>query len=718
MPVPNATWVNRVFPFLSWFPMTRDTLRADLLAGITVTLVLVPQSMAYAQLAGLPAYYGLYAAFLPVIIGALWGSSRQLATGPVAIVSLLTASALAPLAATGSEQYIALAIMLAFLVGAIQLALGLFRLGAVVNLLSHPVIMGFTNAAALIIGLSQLNKLLGVPMARSESFLADIAGVLRQVGDTHLPTLAMGLAALGLMVLLKRFAPKLPNVLIAVALATLVSWQIGFEREARVPLHAIQDPDLRALATDYSAAQERIAELEAASPKLRAQLQAAQGRNDVSAGELARLDYELMLTRLQHDELLKENRSRMQTLRRQSFALVGSEGHPVLQSAEKATADGRRWRIKKLTPDDVHLTGGGEVVGAIPSGLPSLSLPQLDWHGFTGLLSAALVISLVGFMEAVSIAKAMAAKTRSRIDPNQELIGQGLANVAGSMAQSFPTSGSFSRSAVNLNAGAVTGLASVLSGALVLLTLLFLTDLLYHLPQAVLAAVIMMAVAGLINIEGLRHAWKLHKHDGIAAVVTFAATLAFAPHLDKGILFGAAVAIALLLYRRMRPRAEVLGRDREGTLAGMEAHDLQPISEHYVPVRFDGELTFVNVAYFEDMVLEALARFPNARAILVVGSGINEMDASGEEKLRAIASRLKSMGVALYMSSLKQQVRTAFERGGLADVIPEDHVFKTKEAAMEALEARYGQSPAPAEGGGPRRGPETTPPLPRLTGSF
>jgi len=718
MPAHLTSRMRRLLPFLAWFPMTRETLRADLLAGITVTLVLVPQSMAYAQLAGLPAYYGLYAAFLPVIIGALWGSSRQLATGPVAIVSLLTASALAPLAATGSEQYIALAILLALLVGAMQLALGLFRMGAIVNLLSHPVILGFTNAAALIIALSQLNKLLGVPMARSESFLVDIAGVLRQIGDTHLPTLAMGLAALALMALLKRFAPKLPNVLIAVALATLVSWQIGFERETKVPLDAIQDADLRALAADYAVTQARIAGLEAAGPRLRAQLQAAQARKDASAGELARLDYELTLTRLQHDELLKENRSRMQTLRRQSFALIGSAGDTMLQSAETAPADSRRWRIKKLTQDSVHLTGGGEVVGAIPSGLPSLSLPRLDWHSFTGLLSAALVISLVGFMEAVSIAKAMAAKTRSRIDPNQELIGQGLANVVGSVAQSFPTSGSFSRSAVNLSAGAVTGLASVLSGVLVLLTLLFLTDLLYHLPQAVLAAVIMMAVAGLINIEGLRHAWKLHQHDGIAALLTFATTLAFAPHLDKGILFGAVVAIGLFLYRRMRPRAEVLGRDRDGTLAGMQAHDLQPISEHYVPVRFDGELTFVNVAYFEDMVLEALARFPKAKAILVVGSGINEMDASGEEKLRAIALRLRSMGVDLYLSSLKQQVRAAFDRGGLAEVIPEDHVFKTKEAAMQVLDARYRDGNPAAAGKPPKRGPETTPPLPRPTGSF
>ena len=189
---PAGSWKSALFPFLCWFPALKQNLRADIFAGVTVALVLIPQSMAYAQLAGLPAYYGLYAAFLPVMVGALWGSSSQLATGPVAVVSLLTASALAPLAATGSAQFIALAILLAFLVGLIQIGLGVFRLGALVNLVSHPVIIGFMNAAALIIGLSQLNKLLGVQMSRSENFLNDIWGVLQQVGDTHLPTLLMG----------------------------------------------------------------------------------------------------------------------------------------------------------------------------------------------------------------------------------------------------------------------------------------------------------------------------------------------------------------------------------------------------------------------------------------------------------------------------------------------------------------------------------------------
>jgi SulP family sulfate permease len=211
--------LRRLFPFLRWFPLPRDRLRADIIAGITVALVLVPQSMAYAQLAGMPAYYGLYAAFLPVVIGAMWGSSHQLATGPVAMVSLLTGSTLAQFAAPGSDQFIALAITLALMVGLMQMALGVFRLGAIVNFISHPVIVGFTHAAAIIIALSQVNRMLGVSIARSEHFLLDIWGVLQQVADTHLPSLAMGGGAFALMWLVRAYRPRWPSVLIAVVLA-------------------------------------------------------------------------------------------------------------------------------------------------------------------------------------------------------------------------------------------------------------------------------------------------------------------------------------------------------------------------------------------------------------------------------------------------------------------------------------------------------------------
>jgi sulfate permease, SulP family len=682
--------IHKLLPFLSWFPFNGVQIRADILAGLTVALVLVPQSMAYAQLAGMPAYYGLYASFLPVIIGAMWGSSRQLSTGPVAIVALLSASALAPLAALGSESFIALAVLLAFLVGVIQISLGLFRLGAIVNLLSHPVIIGFTNAAAIIIALSQFNKLLGVPMERSENFMVDIAGVFAQIGDTHLPTLLMGGSALVLMLLLKRYLPKLPNVLIAVAIATLVSWWIGYEKNLVIAPDKVADATLQSEIQNHLEKRAQLAELEAELGKRRDELM--QGKSSATREDLAGFEYQLEMAESRRDELARDIKSHFKTLRESHFAVVGEGDQARVYAIGDAPAgtNGGNWRLQKLDEKGLRLSGGGEVVGTVPPGLPSLTLPKLSWQDITNLLSAALVISLVAFMEAVSIAKAMAAKTRARIDPNQELIGQGLANIASGASQGFPVSGSFSRSAVNLNSGAVSGFSSVVTGLLVLATLLFLTGLLYHLPQAVLAAVIMLAVVGLVNFGALVHAWQTHRHDGIAASVTFVSTLAFAPHLDKGILVGAVIAIVLFLRRRMRPRGEILAQHPEGVLAGMDTYQLPPMSQNFVPVRFDGELTFVNVTYFEDIILEALSRFPDAKAILLIGSSINEIDVSGEEKLREVAQRLEKNGVKLYISGLKRQVMEVLERAHIHETISKDRFFRSKDQAIPELMQRYG----------------------------
>jgi sulfate permease, SulP family len=244
-----------------------------------------------------------------------------------------------------------------------------------------------------------------------------------------------------------------------------------------------------------------------------------------------------------------------------------------------------------------------------------------------------------------------------------------------------------------------------------------MTPLLYHLPQAVLAVIIMFAVFGLVRLKPLWHAWRVNRTDAMIGVATFVATLAMAPALANGILLGVGLTIVLYLLRNMRPRAEVLARHPDGVLGGMDTHNLSPISEHYVIMRFDGSLNFVNVAYFEDTILKALARFPEAKAVLVIGNGINDIDASGEEQLRSLATQLKAKGIELHFSSLKQQVRVIFDRGGLANVIPEDHLFKTKEMALKALEARYGAR-TPQIASGAKRGAETTPPLPRLTGSF
>ena len=683
--------IARFFPFVSWWPLRGETLRADLIAGITVALVLIPQSMAYAQLAGLPAYYGLYAAFLPGMIAALWGSSAQLATGPVAVVSLLTASALAPLAATGSEQFIALAVLLALMVGVMQLTLGVFKLGVVVSFLSHPVIVGFTNAAAIIIGLSQINKLFGISMGRSEHFLQDVWGALQLIGETHLPTLLMGLAAFIIMVGMKRFTPKLPSVLVAVALTTLVSWGIGFEHNSTGRVDQIMDTEVKNLANEFSQVEIKILELSGKLGSKSAEFKQLQADHEGGSQHLAALNYEIELLRLELKDLEGENRKGARSLRKFIFEQIpAGDTLPTRlyltgQVPKGEKSDGYRWRIKKVAQGQLTLVGGGEVVGSIPSGLPQLAVPSVRWSDLGMLFSSALVISLVAFMEAISIAKAMAAKTKQRIDPNQELLGQGLANVIGSLSHAFPVSGSFSRSAVNLNANAKTGMSSVFASVIVLLTILFLTPLLYHLPQAVLAAVIIMAVSGLINFRAIKHAWLVHKHDGIAAGVTFVATLAFAPHLDSGILLGAAVAILLFLYRSMKPRVARLGRHSDGTLRDVNVYPDMLTSEQVIPVRFDGQLYFANVAYFEDAVLEAVTAKPNAHYVLVVCNGINNLDASGEEVIKALFERLRENDITLVFSGLKKQVLDVLHRTGLFDKIGQERIFPNEDMALAAI---------------------------------
>jgi SulP family sulfate permease len=679
---------RRIFPFLAWFPSSAGVLRADAMAGLTVAMVLIPQSMAYAQLAGLPPYYGLYAAFLPVIVGALWGSSRQLSTGPVAMVSLLAGSTLAQFAAPGTEPFIALAIVLALMVGLMQLAMGLFRLGAVVNFISHPVVAGFTNAAAIIIALSQVNKLLGVPIARTDFFLKDVWEVLQHAGETHLPTLAMGVGALAIMLVVRHLRPLWPGVLIAVVTTTALSWALEFERRESARADQFQETLVRNVIDNVTAMSRRIDELHGEIIQKTADRQKFHAPDDLVHPRVLALNYDIEVLRLDMRMIEREHRVRARELRMFTFERVTVDGVPRFHLRGEAPAgaqtDGRLWRVADATRDSVGMTGGGEVVGAIPAGVPSLRLPKFDWDTFVLLVSTAFVIMLVAFMEAISIAKAMATRTQQRIDPNQELIGQGLANVAGSLCQSFPVSGSFSRSAVNFSAGALTGMSSVMSGILVLATLLFFTPLLYHLPQAALAAVIMMAVVNLVDFRAIRHAWAAHRHDGIAAIVTFAATLGFAPHLDTGILTGATLAIVLYLYRTMHPRVAVLGRHSDGTLRDARLHNLRT-SEHIIAIRFDGSLYFANVPYFEDAVMGEAARHPKAKYILVVGDGINEIDGSGEEVIRHLVRRMQENGVTIAFSGLKSQVLRVMENTGLYAIIGAQNFFRTEDAALDAI---------------------------------
>ena len=683
----------RFFPFLSWFPLKAGIIRADLLAGIAVALVLIPQSMAYAQLAGLPAYYGLYAAFLPVIVAAMWGSSAQLASGPVAMVSILTAAALMPLAVTGSEAYIALAILLALMVGVIQLTMGLFKLGSIVNFISHPVIVGFINAAAIIIALSQLSKILGVPMGRSEHFIQDIWGVFQQIGNTHMPTLIMGVSAFAVMFVLKSYAPRLPGVLIAVIITTIVSWSIGFEHNGIGKIADIADVEIKSLSNKFSQTETHINELNSQVISKSGELNRLHKSAHEGSQQTAVLNYKIELLKLELKNAEAENRKRARSLRKFIFEQVqANNGQPAklylagsVPANEKA--DNYRWRIAKIKNGELQLVGGGAVVGSIPAGLPSFEIPKFNLDMFMALLASAFVISMIGFMEATAMAKAMATKTKQRLDSNQELIGQGLANIVGSFTKSFPVSGSFSRSAVNLNAGAVTSMSSVFTFLVVFIALLFLTPLLYHLPQAVLAAVIMMAVVGLVNFKAIKHAWHTHIHDGIAAVITFVATLAFAPHMDNGIIIGAGLAIILYLYRTMKPRVAILGRHPDGTLRDVKVHNL-PVSDYIIAIRYDGSLYFANVPYFEDTILEAVSNNPRATHILIVANGINQLDASGDEVIHHIVERLRSNGIRIVFSGMKKQVIDIMQHSGLLAFIGQENIFSDEDKALAAIYAR------------------------------
>lgn len=680
--------------------MSAAGLRADLVAGVTVALVLVPQSMAYAQLAGLPVVYGLYASFVPVIVASLWGSSSQLHTGPVAMLSLMSAAALIPFATPGSERFIELSVMLALMVGVLRLALGMLSLGAVVNLLSSPVIVGFTNAAALIIGLSQLSKVLGVPFPRTESYLADLWRVIRQVPETHLLTLGFALGAWLLISALRRYRPRLPGILFAVLLATVVSALIGFEQKVTVQTSQIVDPQVLASLEQLDHAQKRMSEITAELAEIGQRANSLEGDGGLYA--VSRVaEVRAQVPALEFEQAARKRDVTRLLVELHNLELHGAEqadGKRVFSLADGesdvATSDHRRWRFQGVHDGEVTLSAGGDVVGVIPEGLPSLEVPVVHPDLLLALLPAALVMALIGFMEATSISKAIATSTGERVNTNKELVGQGLANIAGSFFSAFTVSGSFSRSAVAARTGARTGLFAIVSAFAVVLVLLFFTRYLYHLPQAVLAVIVMMAVFSLIRLRPLVHAWKVDRVGATIGVITFVATLVMAPAIANGILLGVSLTVLDFLIRTMRPRAEIVARKPDGTLGGIRANRLAPMSEKFVPVRFDGSLTFVNVAYFEDIILEAISDFPEAKAILVVGSGINDIDASGEEKILEVAERLRKVGVTLMFSGLKHQVRRLLERGGVIEQLGRNAFLPDKETALRTLLQTYGDGAA------------------------
>ena len=685
--------LTRIFPFWAWFKdYDLISLRTDFISGLTVALVLIPQSMAYAQLAGLPPYFGLYASFLPPMVAALFGSSRQLATGPVAIVSLMTAASLEPLAIAGSPGYIAYAILLALTVGVFQFALGVLKLGLVVNFLSHPVVNGFTNAAAIIIASSQLSKVFGVYVDKAEHHYETIIRVIQSAWHyTHWPTLAMGALAFGIMYGLRRISPKIPNVLVAVVITTLISYFTGFQHNKNIDISNIQHPDIRTMMKDFN----RLVAIIPARAKERTHAGKAMDAADKNQDIIGVMDAEhdinvltINMAKIHHD--IHNVRHDIRNMLFEGVRQADGSLKFYLENAipRGAEGDGRTWRIKvgnkPLQTDQLLMIGGGVVVGVIPQGLPTLSIPKVDMGIIFHLLPYAAIISLLGFMEAISIAKAMAAKTGQRLDPNQELIGQGLGNILGAMGKSYPTSGSFSRSAVNLQSGAVSGLSSVFTSLTVIIALLFFTPLLYHLPQSVLAAVIMMAVIGLINVSGFVHAWEAQWYDGAIAIIAFISTLIFAPHLDRGIMIGVVLSLLVFLYKSMRPKMAFLSRDSGHTLRCASDHGLKEC-EYIAMLRFDGSLFFANSSYLEDQVADIILRKKTLRHIILVSNGINDIDASGEETLSLLVDRIRSTGIDISLSGVNETVMKVLKRTHFLEKLKEDHLYPTMEKAIQSI---------------------------------
>lgn len=581
----HRSWLTRLVPALDWLRhYERKHLPGDALAGVIVATLLIPQGMAYALLAGLPPQFGLYASLLPLAVYALLGSSRFVAVGPVAMVSLLIAHGVAVLAEPGSEQYLMLATATALVVGLMQIAMGAARLGALTNFLSHPVLSGFSSAAAIIIALSQVKHLLGVKLPQTEHFHESLTQLVRALPQTHMPTLMIG--AGGLLLLLV-FQFVLPRV--------LATWK---------------------------------------------QLPSVVAQSLSKSGPL--------------------------------FAVIlGTAIVAVFGLGE---------------------TSGVSIIGEIPRGLPKLAFPALGGSEFLSLIPLALTVSFVAFLESVSVAKALAAKRRQKVESNQELIALGAANIAAGVTGAYPVTGGFSRSVVNFSAGANTGLASLITAALIAVSVLFLMPLFHHLPQAVLAAVIILAVTGLMDFRMPRRLWRYNQADAAALVLTFVAVLAVG--ITKGILIGVASTIILHLWRTSRPHLAVVGRMPDtGHFRNVRRHAVQTLP-HVLLLRIDESLYFANAKYIEDFVLCAAAERPQLSHLVLICSAINFIDASALETLTDLRTRLQDAGIQLFITEVKGPVMDRLADTEFLAQLGPGRVFLTTQAAYEKL-ASSSPSPPP-----------------------
>ncbi|MCX7016819.1 MAG: SulP family inorganic anion transporter [Candidatus Sumerlaeota bacterium] len=677
--------------------MSSSTLKADFVAGLTVAMVLIPQSVAYASLAGLPAYYGLYAAFIPPAIAALFGSSRHLTTGPMTIASLLSAAALASLASPGSNTYIAYAILLSLVAGVVQLGLGVLRLGMVVNFLSVPVVNAYINAAAIVIAMVQLPELFGITVDSSQYPLLTVFHLARTAAAyTHWPTLALGCLTVGIVLGLRRLSPKIPNVLAAVAIATLIAWTTGFDRNGQAPIEAIRSQEAVEAVAGLKNAQTEFERLTEERAALAPRVREAQQRQGRFSSEAADLQHQIDLFDIRAGQLKEEIQAYRRHLRGFEFvATEAPDGSMAFYPPGEVPIGQKRapgmWRLQlERGPVDesaLALASGGAVVGYIPRSLPRFQPPTWDLFVAMELLPMAIVIALLGYLESMSIAKTMATRTAQRLDPNQELIGQGLAKIVGAWFQSYPVTGSITRSIVNLEAGAKTGMSSVFASVAVGATLLFFTPLFNHVPESALAAVVLVSVAGLINVRGAIHSWQVSASQGLIGLITFAVTVIFAPHLEIGLVVGVLLSLGLHLYGRMRPYVAILSRHPDGRFRDAERNGLATCP-YIAVIRFDGSLFFANTSFLEDRILDRLAAMPELRYVAIVCDGMNDIDASGVDMLSRQVDQLRAAGHDLFLCGLRGALMDVLRRTRLCHKLGDDHIFTNLRYALRAIHAK------------------------------
>ena len=548
----------KLLPFLAWRGrVTPANLKADAIAGLIGGLVVLPQGVAYATLAGLPPEYGLYTAMIPAIFAALWGSSWHMVSGPTNALSLVVFSALAPLAVPGSPPYVTLALTLTLMMGAAQLAMGLARLGALVNFISHTVIVGFTAGAGLLIIASQLRHFFGIPVDAGASFFATLTQVGRAFPALDPAVTMTGLVTLVAAIASKRLVPRFPYMIVAMIVGSLFGYLLIRATGASIP-----------------------------------------------------------------------------------------------------------------------------VVGRLPSALPLPSLPSFDPESWRKLAPAALALTVLGLTEAVSISRAIALKSGQRIDGNQEFIGQGLSNFAGSFFSAYPSSGSFNRSGVNFEAGARTPLAAVAAALVLVIVLLVVGPLVAWLPLTVMAALLFVVAWGLIDVAEMRRVFRANRGDAVVLVVTFVSTLTL--QLEFAIFVGVLASLLVYLHRTTHPRVVRLAPD---PLTGrfVPASAAAPPGPEVAILRIDGSLFFGAVEHVRDEIEAARRERPDARHVLLVATAVNFVDVAGAELLAQVAREIRDANGALYVSGLKPEVREVLERAGVLDAIGRERLFESRDEALRAI---------------------------------